>query len=206
MIEPLATPVHAIRLAGGVEGKTVAVLGAGSIGLATLIAAREGGAAAIAVTDVDEGKLEWARNLGADHTVSATELDYAGRVSELIGESLDLVVDCVSIESTVSAAIAMVGRGGTVAHLGVPVAPMTIDLPYVQENQIRLQGSTVYAGDDFSTAIEIAGRRSAELASLISGVIDLDDVSKGFELARHPETIKVLIAREASEGVAAAPK
>jgi 2-desacetyl-2-hydroxyethyl bacteriochlorophyllide A dehydrogenase len=203
MIEPLATPVHALRLVGGVEGRTVAVLGAGSIGLTTLIAAREAGARTVAVTDVNERKLAQARRLGADHTVSATESDYPRTVAKLVGETVDVVIDCVSIESTVSAAITMVDRGGTVVHLGVPPGPMTVDLPYIQENQIRLQGSTVYTGDDFRAAIAIAARRSPDLAGLVSAMVDLDHVAEGFELARRPDTIKVLVVRQADHGFTA---
>ena len=66
LIEPLSTPVHAVRLAGGVAGKSVAILGAGPIGLLLLAVVRAHGAKRVVVTDVLPAKREHALSLGAD--------------------------------------------------------------------------------------------------------------------------------------------
>src|SRR5277367_3229928 len=80
LIEPLATPVHAVRLAGDVAGRSVAVLGAGTIGLLTLTVLRAHGAAKVISTDPNPGKRARAAALGADATIDARTPDVAGQV------------------------------------------------------------------------------------------------------------------------------
>lgn len=195
LIEPLATPMHALRITGGVMGKHVAILGAGTIGLLALIACLEGGASSVVVTDISQAKLDRAQQLGATHVLDASLQSYPQRTKALVGETLDVVIDCVAAESTLASALQMIERGGTVIILGVPPTSMTVDVPWIQENQIRLQGSTVYTGPDFPAAIDIATRRAADLETLISGVVDLDHVPEGFDLAQQPESVKILIKR-----------
>src|SRR5580692_1609470 len=80
LIEPLSTPVHAVRLAGDVAGRSVAVLGAGTIGLLTLSVLRAHGAGQVITTDPLAAKRDRATALGADATVDATASDVVGQV------------------------------------------------------------------------------------------------------------------------------
>ena len=82
LIEPLATPVHAVRLAGDVAGRSVAVLGAGTIGLLTLAVLRAHGAGKVVSTDPNPGKRERAAALGADVTIDARTPDAVGQVQK----------------------------------------------------------------------------------------------------------------------------
>lgn len=195
LIEPIATPLHAITLSGGVEGKAVVVLGAGTIGLLTVIACRARGARTIAVTDLSDTKLELARRLGAHHAVSATTPDYLRQVRSHLGESADVVFDCVAAPSTIAAAITLVERGGTVTIVGVPSTPAPIDLPAIQEHQITLQGAATYAGADFAAAIAVVEQHPDQFEPLISGVLELAQANEALALAREESTIKVLLTR-----------
>jgi threonine dehydrogenase-like Zn-dependent dehydrogenase len=140
LIEPIATPLHAITLSGGVEGIVVVVLCAGTIGLLTVIACRARDARTIAVTDLSDTKLDPARRLGANHAVSAAMPDCLRQVRSHLGESADIVVDCVAATSTVAAVITLVERGGAVTIVGVPSAPTRIDLPAIQEHPDQTAG------------------------------------------------------------------
>src|SRR5580692_10200309 len=80
LIEPLSTPVHAVRLAGDVAGRTIAILGAGTIGLFTLAVLRAHGAGKVVSTDPNLAKRERAKALGADSTIDARTPDVAGQV------------------------------------------------------------------------------------------------------------------------------
>lgn len=73
LIEPLSTPVHAVRLSGGVKVTAVAIIGSGTIGLLVLAAAKHAGARRIVVTDMLASKLQKAMTIGADATVPATD-------------------------------------------------------------------------------------------------------------------------------------
>jgi threonine dehydrogenase-like Zn-dependent dehydrogenase len=100
LIEPLSTPVHAVRLAGDVAGRTIAILGAGTIGLFTLAVLRAHGAGKVVSTDPNLAKRELAEALGADATIDARLPDVAGRVRKALGGSADIVFDCVAIQSS----------------------------------------------------------------------------------------------------------
>ena len=108
LVEPLSTPVHAVRLAGpDLTGACVAILGAGTIGLLTLIAAREHGATTIVVTDPLPSKREMALRLGADSVHDATAPDVVAVVRGRLGVSADVVFDCVAVQSSMDQAVAL---------------------------------------------------------------------------------------------------
>ena len=173
LIEPLSTPVHAVSLAGpDLTGKTVAILGAGTIGLLTLAAARRAGAARIAVSDPLAAKRELASKLGADSVHDARAPGMVEAVRDDLGTSADVVFDCVAVQPTVDQAIAIAVKGGTVVVVGVPAAPVTVPLPEIQDLQVRIQGSATYTRDNYRES----------MAMLAAGLVSPDD----FVTARYP--------------------
>ncbi len=162
LIEPLSTPVHAVRLAGDVAGRAVAVLGAGTIGLFTLAVLRAHGAGKVVSTDPNAAKRERAAALGAHATIDARTPDVAGQVRQALGGSADIVFDCVAIQSSIDQAIAMADKGGTVVVVGVPAREVTVPLPIVQDHQIRIQGSATYLPEDYQESAGLL-RRGAVL-------------------------------------------
>jgi len=197
LIEPLSTPVHAVRLAGpDLTGRTVAILGAGTIGLLTLVAARHAGAARIAVSDTLPAKRALARRLGADSVHDPALAGFAGAVRDDLGTSADVVFDCVARQQTVDQAIAIALKGGTVVVVGVPAAPVTIPLPEIQDLQVRIQGSATYTRDDMRQAITM----------LTAGLIDQDDIvtaryplpraGEAFAEAASGRQVKVMVIAE----------
>jgi 2-desacetyl-2-hydroxyethyl bacteriochlorophyllide A dehydrogenase len=197
LIEPLSTPVHAVRLAGypdrDLTGKTVAVLGAGTIGLLALAAAKHRGARRVVVTDLLESKRDRALRLGADAVVDAGRPDVAEEVRLQLGESADVVLDCVAIESTLSQAIEMALKGGTVVVVGVPTGAVSIPLAIVQDQQIRIQGSATYLPEDFRDAIEILGSGQLDATQVVTATYSLDRTPDAFEAATQGEHVKVLV-------------
>src|SRR5690242_14342758 len=159
LIEPLSTPVHAVRLAGDVAGRSVAVLGAGTIGLFTLAVLRAHGAGQVVVTDPHAGKRARALALGADAAVDARGPDVSGEVRGVLGGSADVVFDCVAIQSSRDQAIAMADKGGTVVVRGVRAAAVTGSLSIIQDHQIRFHGRATYLLVDYaeSAALLSAG-------------------------------------------------
>ncbi len=95
LVEPLATPVHAVAKAGDLTGRTVAVLGAGPIGLLVLAAARHAGAAQIIVTDLLPSKRQRAVRLGA---LAADAPDLPAQAHDVLSGPADVVFDCVARE------------------------------------------------------------------------------------------------------------
>ena len=97
LIEPLSTPVHAVRLAGDLAGKTVVILGAGTIGLLLLAVVRHQQPARIVVTDPLAEKRARAARPGADEVIDAGVADLPGEVRLALGQSADVVFDCVAV-------------------------------------------------------------------------------------------------------------
>jgi 2-desacetyl-2-hydroxyethyl bacteriochlorophyllide A dehydrogenase len=193
LIEPLATPVHAVRLAGDVAGRSVAILGAGTIGLFTLAVLRAHGAGKIVSTDPNPGKRERAAALGADVTIDARTPDVAGQVRAALGGSADVVFDCVAIQSSMDQAIAIADKGGTVVVVGVPASDVTVPLPIVQDHQIRIQGSATYLPEDYRESTDLLSRGAVKTADFVTATRPLARVAEAFELASSGQHVKVLV-------------
>jgi 2-desacetyl-2-hydroxyethyl bacteriochlorophyllide A dehydrogenase len=203
LIEPLSTPVHAVRLAGGVAGRTVAVLGAGAIGLLLLRTVVAQGAKRVVVTAPRAERRQLALALGADAAVDAHADDAVDQVREALGESVDVVFDCVANESTTRQAIGMADKGGTVVVVGVPSGEVRLPLQLVQDRQIRIQGSATYLPQDVADAIELLRSGVVRPDDLVTAVVPLDSVADAFRQAASGENIKVLlVVDDAAESAA----
>jgi L-iditol 2-dehydrogenase len=192
-IEPLGTPVHAARLAGGLAGKTVAILGAGTIGLLTLKVARAFDAAKIVMTARSERSRERAAKFGPDAVVDAGDANAVAQAREALGESADVVFDCVAEQSTTDQALAMANKGGTVVVVGVPPAPVTIPLPMIQDSQLRIQGSATYLPADFDEAIRLLASGAVDVSAMATAIRPLDAAAEAFADAASGAHIKVLL-------------
>jgi threonine dehydrogenase-like Zn-dependent dehydrogenase len=193
LIEPLSTPVHAVRLAGEVAGRSVAVLGAGTIGLFTLAVLRAHGAGKVISTDPNPGKRARAAALGADATIDARTPDVAGQVRKALGGSADIVFDCVAVQSSMDQAIAIADKGGTVVVVGVPASEVTVPLPIVQDHQVRIQGSATYLPEDYRESIDLLSRGAVRTADFVTATRPLAQVAEAFELASSGNHVKVLL-------------
>jgi L-iditol 2-dehydrogenase len=193
LIEPLSTPVHAVRLAGGVAGRTVAILGAGSIGLLLLRAVVSQGAKRVVVTAPRPERRQLALALGADAAVDAYADDAVAQVRTALGESADVVFDCVANQSTTRQAIGMADKGGTVVVVGVPSGAVEIPLQLIQDRQLRIQGSATYLPEDVAESIELLTSGVVRADDFITSVVPMDSVAEAFEQAASPGHIKVLL-------------
>jgi 2-desacetyl-2-hydroxyethyl bacteriochlorophyllide A dehydrogenase len=196
LIEPLATPVHAVRLAGGVRGRVVAILGAGTIGLLLLRVAQAQGARRVVMTARSEANRARAEAFGADAAVPPS----AERVRAALGESADVVFDCVAEQSTIAQAIAVANKAGTVVVVGVPAADVSVPLPTIQDSQLRIQGSATYLPEDYTDAIELLRAGTVAAKEFVTNVRSLTEAAAAFADADSGRHIKVLL--QASDGTA----
>jgi 2-desacetyl-2-hydroxyethyl bacteriochlorophyllide A dehydrogenase len=193
LIEPLSTPVHAARLAGDLAGRSVAILGAGTIALLLLAVVREAGARTIVVTDVVPDKRERALEFGADAAVDPGSSDATAQIRSSLGESADVVFDCVAVQSTISQAVELASKGGTVVVVGVPIRDVTVPLAIVQDHQIRIQGSATYLPVDYQKSIELL-RGAINAGDIISAVYDVADCEQAFAAAASGRETKVVVS------------
>ncbi|MGK5678434.1 zinc-dependent alcohol dehydrogenase [Actinoplanes sp. URMC 104] len=192
-IEPLSTPVHAVGLAGGVRDRAVAILGAGTIGILTLQVARAYGARRVVVTARSAASRKRALAFGADAAVDATAPSCVDDVRAALGESADVVFDCVAEQSTTDQALGMVLKGGTVVVVGVPPADVTIPLPLIQDAQLRIQGSATYLPPDFTESMRLLQSGDVDVSAMVTAVHPLDAAAAAFADAASGRHLKVLL-------------
>lgn len=141
-------------------GDTIVVLGAGQRGLACVIAARAAGAGKIIVTDLERsaGKLEFARELGADATIVADREDVVARVHDLTGgRGADIVVDVTPVATQpILDAVAFVRNGGTIVLSGVKGGPRAeIDTDELVRKSITMRGVFTVDSPAYRRAIRL---------------------------------------------------
>lgn len=193
LVECLATPVHAVRIAGDLTDARVVVLGAGTIGVLAIVAAARAGAERIVVTDMDQGKLDRAARVGAATGVCASAADVDERVRTALGGPADVVLDCVASQVSLNQAVGLLRRAGTVLVVGVPAREASLPMPVVQDWEIRVQGCAAYTEVDVAAALAIATDGGIPTAEIVSGTVALDDVATAFDDATADSSGKVLI-------------
>ena len=198
MVEPLAVAYHALRIAEFEPGMRVAIFGAGTTGLCTLLALREQGAAdRVVVTDVLDQKLEMASDLGAGLVLRGDAEDAVDKARAFLGRRADVVFDCVTNKASTAQAIALADKGGRVIVEGVPAGEVLVPLNLVQDREIELRGTLMYLREDYEAAIDAISGGSADVDALITDRFPLDRVVDAFErIAAAPaEVVKVQIER-----------
>ena len=197
--EPLGVAVHGLRISGLEIGQRVAILGAGTIGLMAVIAARAGGAGEIIVTARRPQQKAAALALGADRVVDDTD------ASALMGDvdnPIDLVVETVGgAADTLDTAAAACRPGGTICVLGAFTRSPTFPALFVLAKELRIIGSFVYsragARADYDIVLDLLRRQGKHVAdTLITHRFPLDDIAGAFATASDKTTgsIKVTIA------------
>ncbi|TWF75283.1 2-desacetyl-2-hydroxyethyl bacteriochlorophyllide A dehydrogenase [Pseudonocardia hierapolitana] len=193
LVEPLATPVHAVRRAGLRAGSRVAVLGAGPIGLLVLVAARAAGAEVVVVTDVLPEKLDRARRLGAAEALRADAPDLVDRAAAVL-QGADVVFDCVASAGSMAQAVELVDKGGTVMVVGIAAGPTSIPLHLVQDREISVIGSLMYVREDVEQAIALLSSGAVAADELVTAVYPLDRAAEAFAASADPQQVKVLVS------------
>lgn len=145
LIEPLANGVHAWRLGGGSRGSRVAVLGAGTIGLVTMLVAKHHGAE-VSVVDLAEDRLAVASSLGADRTCGKLEGEF------------DVVIDAVGAPATHRSSIERLRPAGAAIWIGLSDSQASFDALDLVRMEKRIVGSYGYSNEEFTLAIELASQ------------------------------------------------
>jgi len=193
LVECLATPVHAGRVAGDLHGATALVIGAGTIGLFCVIVAHRAGASRIVVSDLDPAKRERALRNGANAAIDPAAVDVPAKVRELLGAPVDVVFDCVANDVSVAQAMGSVRHAGTVLIVGVPPRDFTVPMPYVQDWELTLQGCANYTPVDINAAIDIAAHGGLPAQEIIAGCYGLEAAPAAFEAAAQNSSGKVVL-------------
>jgi L-iditol 2-dehydrogenase len=195
LLEAVSVALHAVSLAAIEPDSSALVVGAGTIGLLLLQALRARGCARVFVSDIDPTRLRLAETLGATATfVSGSNLG-EHLLRETNGTGVDLAMEAVGIDATVSAAISAVRKGSTVVLVGNVSPEVKLPLQAVVTRQIRLQGSCASAGE-YPEAIRLVSSGAIRVQPLITAIAKLEDGPRWFDrlYAREPNLMKVILA------------
>ncbi len=202
LAEPAAVCVHGVRLGNVALGDRVLVLGGGTIGLLSVMAARAAGAAEVAITVRHAHQAAMARRIGATRVFSANPDGDAKRASFLRDCPLDVVIETVGGHAhTLDDAIQSVRPGGTVVILGVFSSPKPFDALAVVVKEVRLVGSLTYGSRgrraDFEVALQMLASNSHVARDLVTHRFDIERIRAAFETAadKNRGTIKVAVTQ-----------
>jgi L-iditol 2-dehydrogenase len=195
-VEPLSVGVQACTRAGLKAAGTVAIIGAGPIGLVTMLVARAFGASAIYLVDRLESRLALGATLGAAATIDAGAEDPAVRIAELTkGEGVDYVFDTSGSSAACASAPAMAARGGSVTLVGWPEkSAFPYPVESIIEKELDIHGTNRYC-NAFPRAIALLASGRIDVHPLVSHRFRLDRVTEAFAFAADnpAQTMKLMV-------------
>ncbi|MDE2436577.1 MAG: zinc-binding alcohol dehydrogenase family protein [Sphingomonadales bacterium] len=154
IIEPLAVGFHATSRAQVTERDTVVVFGCGAIGLGVVAGCVARGARVIAV-DIDDGKLDLARQVGAAETINSMVMEVEPKVHDLTdGRGANVAIEAVGLPQTFVAAVNVVGPLGRVVYVGYPPEPVSFQTKYFLMKELDIRGSRGALREDFEAVVE----------------------------------------------------
>lgn len=193
LAEPLSCAMHAVDRAEIRPADTVAIVGAGAMGLLVLSVVRLAGATQVIISDLDEARRSLAESLGATRTVDPAHeniVEVARAMTE--GRGVDCAFEAVGAQATIEQAFELPRIGGTLVQVSVPPATARPALPaytlYARELTIR--GSFIRT-TEFRRAVELLG--VLDLSPLITQRYPLHEVQDAIQAARSRAGIRVLV-------------
>jgi alcohol dehydrogenase len=177
-------------------GDSVAIVGAGPVGLAVLLTAQFYSPATIYMIDLDDKRLAVAKKFGANALINSTQGDAADQVMELTeGAGVDVAIEAVGLPSTFAVCQAIVAPGGRIANVGVHGKPVELHLEKLWDRNISLTTRLV---DTVTTPMLLKVVRSGKLepSKLVTHRFAMNDIMKAYDTfgnAAKEGALKVLL-------------
>ncbi len=195
MVEPLGVAMHAVNRTPFQLMDTLVIVGAGTIGLLTLVAARLRGAGEIIITDLSPHRLEMARRLNADVVVNAGHADPIEIVrAETQGVGASAVIEAVGVTPTVKQSLFAVRDGGHVTWIGNSAPEVQVGMQQIVTRELTVAGA--YGSNvEFVQAIEAIRSGRIDVMPLIEMQAPLEQGPELFnDLAKTKlDAIKVVL-------------
>jgi len=181
------------------RGDSVAVFGCGGVGDAAIAGARLAGAHTIVAVDLDDRKLEMAKEFGATHTVNSSNEDPVEAIRAVTGgNGVDVAIDAVGLPITYQQAFNARDLAGTVVLVGVPNPEAALELPMID---VFGRGGTLkssWYGDclpsrDFPMLIDLYLQGRLDLDRFVSETIALDEVEEAFHKMERGEVLRSVV-------------
>lgn len=185
MVEPLAVGLHAVDMAKMARGATVLVIGAGPVGLATMLWAKFLGARHVIVSEKAETRRQMAAKFGATDAIDPSQ-PLTAQVEKIAGKAPDIIFECVGVPGLLMNAMAEAPRGGRIVVAGVCQKPDTIMPLMGIMKELEIQFVLGYRPADFDYVIAMIASDRIDVAHMVTDIVDLDGLPAAFEALRKP--------------------
>jgi alcohol dehydrogenase len=179
-------------------GASVAVIGLGGVGLASLLGARAAGARQIVAVDLSDAKLDLAKSLGATHTFNGSAADCVEKIREATGGGVEYAFELAGSVRALDTAYRITRRGGTTVTAGLPPPTATFPLPPVNlvAEERTVKGSyigTCVPSRDIPRYIELYRQGRLPVDRLLTGRLALDEINHGFDLLHEGKAVRQVV-------------
>jgi len=187
-----------INTAGVRAGTTVAVVGLGGVGLASVLGAVASGARAIVAVDLSDEKLALARELGATHTFNAAAPNVIDEVRKATNGGVDYAIEMAGSTRAFETAYRITRRGGTTVTAGLPHPNATWAMPgtHLVAEERTIKGSyigTCVPARDLPRYIDLYRAGKLPVNKLMSGRLKLEDINEGFDLLHEGKAVRQVV-------------
>lgn len=196
LVEPLAVAVHVCRLAGDAQGKSVAIFGAGPVGLLCSSVMRAFGASGVVVIDLVDSRLASALDYGATSTYKMTQEAPQQNAELLLScsnlpDGVEIVIDATGAEPCISCGVECLARGGMFVQAGLGAAK--VEVAPICDKEATFKGSFRYGPGDYQLAIELLSTGRVKVEGLITHDFDFSEAEKAFKNVAGRQGIKSVI-------------
>jgi D-xylulose reductase len=194
LVEPLSVGLQAVKKASVKPGDIALVIGCGTIGLVTGMAALAGGCSKVIITDMIQLKLDLASSYGMI-PIDIKKQDLMDVVKkETDGWGVDIIFEASGSENAIAEIFQPLCPGGKVVFIGMPVNPVPIDIVAAQAKEARLETVFRYA-NVYPRALSLLGSGKIDVKPLITDRYKFDDAIKAFDYAVNPQprSVKIVI-------------
>ena len=197
MCEPCAIAVHAVRNSKMHLGDSVAILGAGPIGLLCLQVAKAAGAGSIYVSEPAPGRRETALELGADDVIDPSREDVVERMISLTeGLGPHVVFECAAAKNTLDQGLTLARRFGQVVLVAIAWNPTSVLPVEWLGREVEMKASASKTPEDWARALELIRLGKVRIEPLLSDTsfVPLDNIQKSFESLFEPSgEVKIVV-------------
>jgi alcohol dehydrogenase len=177
-------------------GETLAVVGAGPVGLSAVVTSRLHGPRLVISIDPDDNRLEVAQQLGADHVINPSRQDAREEILRLSDGGVDLAVEAVGVPETFDLCVALIRGGGRVASLGVHGHPTTLHLEELWSKNVTITTQTL-DGHSIPMLLDLIRRGKLQPRALATHAFTLERAMEAYDVfgaAATNKAIKVTMA------------
>ena len=189
LIEPLSVGFHAANQGDVQVGESVVILGAGCIGLVTLLACKAHGAGNIIVADIVDARLEKAKELGATHVINSKEVNALEEIARLTGgKGADKVFETAGSPITIAQTAFAVKRGGTITLVGLSAQEeINYNFAQIMDKEATIKSVFRYR-NIYPKAIEAVSAGAIDVNGIVTHEFDLEHIQEAFEEAINNKT------------------